>query len=207
MGTKTCKRKFVKYKTKENTIVGLQGTKPRWIYRKKINYDKFESFVPDEFKKMHTKCVPNGLIFDDWIAQSSILTIKDICKMKKGDSIDIAVIDRNVLDTDRLKPFIQYSPTHFFKHAKGKYVHSHGLQGKLILGDSSIDPFEFHVRLPNLWYPLKNGILPAKDDQTIFELYDKPIKWQDMPTTIPIGFRGPMIVWSKLGNKSLYYSE
>lgn len=206
---KTCKRKFVKYKTKGKvTIVGIKGTKPRWIYRKqKKGYDNFESFIPDDFKKIQSnpECAPNGLILDDWISQSPILTIKDICKLKKGDSIDVAIIHRNVLDKDRLKPLTLYSPTQFFKHVKGKYIHNYGLTGKLILGDNSIDPFEFHVKLPNVWYPLKNGILPAKDAQTVFELYDKPIKWQDMPTTLPIGFRGPMILYSNLGNKALYY--
>jgi len=216
--TKTCKRNFVKYikKTKgkvTDTIIGLRGTKSRWIHKKKkITYDKYESFVPEEFEKIQAnpECDPAGLIFDDWLSQSSFLSIKDICKMKKGDSIDVAIIHRNVLDTDRLKPLTLYSPTYFFKHVKGKYIHDHGLTGKLYFGLKDVAPielFEFHVRLPNVWYPLKNGILPAKDDQTIFDLYDKPIKWQDMPITLPIGFRGPMIPWSKLGNKALYYSE
>jgi hypothetical protein len=206
---KTCKHKFVKYSNtkSKDTINGIQGTKQRWIYRKRLKYDNFESLIPDGFIHKTTECIPNGLEFDDWISQSTILTIKDIYKMKKGDSIDVAVIDRNVLDTDRIKRLTLYSPIIFFKHAKGKYIHNHGLTGKLILKDTTIDPFEFHVKLPMAWYPLKNGILPSHDNQDVFELYNKPIKWQDMPTTLPIGFRGPMIPWSKLSKRPLYYLE
>jgi hypothetical protein len=206
---KTCKRNFVKYKYGREEIVGLKGTKRRWIHRKyNLNFDLYETLVPDKFKlvKSSPECVPNGLELVEWGHQSTLLTIKDICKMKRGDVIDVAVIDRNVLDTDRIKERVLYKPTDFFKHVKGKYIHDHGLTGTLILPDAIIENFEFHVRLRAAWYPLTNGILPAHDKQHLFDLYDKPIKWQDMPTTMPVGFRGPMIEWSKLGKKPLYYS-
>mgnify|MGYP000858962335 CR=1 FL=1 len=49
------------------------------------------------------------------------------------------------------------------------------------------------------WYPLRNGYLPAKDENWKTNLLDgKKKKWTTFPKDTPIGFRGPMILWDKL---------
>ena len=113
--------------------------------------------------------------------------------------------------SNTIKPYKLYKPTKFFEYVRGHYIHDSELHGTLVLYEKNKNPitinnFEFHVRIPNGWYPLKNGFLPAEDNQGFFKLYDKKIKWQDMPLSTQIGYRGGMILWTKLYSEPLYYS-
>jgi len=212
----TCKNYITYRKTKKygnKYLRGLRGTKPKWVrrYISKNKFEKNETLIPDEFKLIKsTTC--NQLSFNEWVERTPTLTISDVIKLKHGQHIDVAIIDRNALDMieSTCKQNTLYSPNRFFKPVKGYYVHDTGLKGKLVLYSEkdpvTIDPFEFHVSVQHGWYPLTNGILPANDAQHLFELYNKPIHWKNMPSTLSIGYRGPMILWSKLNTlPKLYY--
>jgi hypothetical protein len=56
--------------------------------------------------------------------------------------------------------------------------------------------FEFHVQYKaDSWYPLVDGALPAKDEQTGRELLGKSVRWTALPPSTPVGWRGPMVRW------------
>lgn len=155
---------------------------------------------------------------NDWFNKYSNkwITIKDIEKLKKGDKVKIVVLDRNFLDIvsnpNINKENTSYSPQVFFKNNWGIYTHNDGLQGTLFEAWMKKDKkppkenFEFDVEYKKgKWYPLKNGILPAKDLQFNFNLLGKKMHWTEFPKNTKVGYRGPMIFWKDLKDMPQIY--
>ena len=135
-------------------------------------------------------------------AKEKWLTIADISKLRKGDKLEVVLLDRNITDTVTaagIKTNKLYTAATFFKGSRAIYEHKDGLQGCLTLMDDNIvlDPFEFHVEIENRndWYPLRDGALPAKDPQGFLKLLGKRTPWTAMDTATHVGYRGPMILW------------
>lgn len=61
-------------------------------------------------------------------------------------------------------------------------------------------PFEFDIEYQKgNWFPLTNGMLPAKDPQGFANFrFQKPKSWKEFPKTTHVGYRGPMIKWDDL---------
>jgi len=114
----------------------------------------------------------------------------------------VLMLDRNFGDTldATATPNKPMRAATLLASSRATFTRTKDLQGQLVLHykgeDIDISPFEFHVTVPNGWFPLFDGILPAKDEQGFTKLYDKPIRWQDMPSDTHVGFRGPMMPWS-----------
>jgi len=101
------------------------------------------------------------------------------------------------------KPNTLYTSKDFFRFNTATYIHKKGLQGTLIFhhddDDVIIPSFEFHVHCDTFcWYPLKNGILPAEDDEGLGNLYGYEITSEELPLDTNIGWRGPMILWKNV---------
>lgn len=157
------------------------------------------------------------------------LTIADIEKMKKGDQIKVLLLDRNVMDivTENVKCNKIYKPTEFYKKSWVIYTYDKPTEGLMqlyyeinsnenkkriknnknkknnsILENNRNTPFKIDLEInykEGSWYPLRNGYLPAKDENWKTNLLDgKKKKWTTFPKDTPIGFRGPMILWDKL---------
>ena len=162
----------------------------------------------------------NGLDIERWEkkVRSSWLTIADIRRLKPGDVLDVAVLDRNVIETvdsAGIPPNRPVAAQRFLKPSMARYEHIEGLRGKLTLLINSerieLDPFEFHVDFDGKgnWYPLMDGVLPAKDPQGFMKLLGKKTPWSAMSPKTHVGYRGPMIEWSKVRScpKLYWYKE
>ena len=202
------------------TMMGVAGKKPRTVHISH-GHNQFETAatpVPAGYRKnnfskewareYHCRN-PNpmpttGKNVDDWIEESKAkwLTIADVTHLKPGKSLEILMLDRNfgdTLDATATPNKPMKAPT-LLASSKATFTRTKDLQGQLVLHykgkDIDISPFEFHVTVPEGWYPLTDGILPANDEQGFLTLYGKSIRWQDMPSDTHVGYRGPMIPWS-----------
>ena len=178
-------------------------------------------FKPQEsaLKSMCTAPRPrlkNAHDLSDWISLPAVkakgLTIADVASLKPGDRLSVVTIDRNVGDAvGALKPNRVYSAAKALADSRATYVHRGGMGGVLTLyaesGDPVVlDPFEFHVEYaPGRWYPLEAGVLPAKDPQGQTPLLGKKTRWQDMPRTTRVGYRGSMLPQTALAALPPFY--
>jgi len=156
----------------------------------------------------------------DMACDKFALKISDITKLQPGDKMDVLVLDRNVwdiaLNKKINKPGVSYNSEIFFQQNSGTYVHNKDLSGKMVFcwdDDEDEDEnnfnhnFEFDIEYkPNKWYPLKNGVLPDKDPSGFCEFpWQTEQHWTNFPVDTKIGYRGPMIPWSKLKEMSNIY--
>ena len=215
---------FVYYRLKRNenglivcsSLLDVPAEEKGYIYRAlgPYEFEKDPIKVPDEYKleepneylkneletrycrEKHPKPNLNGLEIEEWQekVRDKWITSGDIGKLKTGDTIKVLVMDRNLYDIvlSVNKPSILHTAT---------YVHDTGLHGKITFhfgDDDDIvhDKFEFHVLFnDSCWYPLRNGVLPAADEQGLFPLMGREVRWDEFPLDTPVGWRGPMILW------------
>lgn len=211
-----------------SSLFGVPAEEKGYVYKALGHYEfeKNPIKVPDDYKleepnnylknRLEThycrekRPEPNfdGLEIEDWEenAREKWLKVGDIEKLKTGDTIKVLVMDRNLYDItmDINDPNTLYTSEHFFSQNTATYVHGSGLQGKLTFhignnDDIVQDPFDFHVQYNgSCWYPLKNGSLPAEDEQGLFPLLDREVGWDEFPLDTPIGWRGPMVLWENV---------
>lgn len=154
---------------------------------------------------------------DKWLdaTQEYHLTIKDICEIPVGESIDIFFMDRNVLDTsadiDYNQPNENIDPQIFFRNSY--FIKFTKREANGILGDwewywdgkqnvQKIDAYgtnqqrEFDINYnPTNWYPLKNNKLPKCDSQGFANF--GAVAGQHYSTfnaKTRLGWRGPMML-------------
>jgi len=203
---------------------GLRATKKNYIHRSHgynqwrskasrvpagfVESKDYEKQWMDEYQCRDANPRPKkGLDLGSWTrkAKGQWLTIKDIQQLKTGDRLEVLLLDRNAAETvaaSGISPNKLHSATSFFKDNKAVYEHKKDLQGRLILfeppGHLVLDPFEFHVEIDktNNWYPLREGVLPAKDPQGFLKLLGKKMSWKSMDPDTHVGYRGPMVAWS-----------
>lgn len=235
MRTKTrkeCRRRFVHYTKETETaafrrverLSGLRATKKNYIHVGN-GYNQWaakatkvpagfketdiDSNYIDQYQCRDARSKRKGdLDLAAWTKKEKgqWLTIADISKLRKGDKLEVVLLDRNITDTVTaagIKSNKLYPAATFFKGARAIYEHKSGLQGCLALQDNIVlDPFEFHVEIENRndWYPLRDGVLPAKDPQRFLKLLGKRTPWSAMDPATHVGYRGPMISWSAVAS-------
>lgn len=162
----------------------------------------------------------DALDFQEWIrrAEKSYLRIRDIMNLRSGAKIKVLLLDRNTSDVTNQKQVnpsdTPTRPCKFFKTHYAIYTHKKVLSGTMMHSwqkktDRPYD-FEWDVEyLHNQWYPLTNGLLPALDMDFYKPLIDgRPRHWTELPDAMPVGWRGPAILWSMLKNlASVYWHE
>jgi hypothetical protein len=157
-----------------------------------------------------------GLELTKWIQyyQEKWLTIKQVKEFPLNKKIKLLLLDRNIYDDkDAFKEGKLYKPTSFFKKNYAWYwkTDNNNLKGKIKYPwqDKSEQPydFDFHIEYKmNEWYPLTDGILPAKDKQKIFTLLNKKMSFTEFPENTPLGMRGPIIIWNEIKDlEKVYY--
>lgn len=165
--------------------------------------------VPLDMKKIHKE---KALSASDWINKASAkhgLTIGFVKKLKVGEKVTVLMLDRNVLDG---VPYNQngkvFSPAPFFKNNKTTFIYQGDMKMRLNWFGTPTDmEFDVEYRKGN-WYPLNDGVLPAKDTQGLFTLFGQDTKWTEFPTKTKVGVRGPMILWSHVKDlPKVYYGE
>lgn len=147
-----------------------------------------------------------ALEWDKWYNASRKywLTIDDFKKMKKGDKLVVLPLHTNALDGPQtyFKECQAFRPEKFFKSEKDTITY----QGNMEVGSK-------HLNKPDntLW---GLDIEYAKDKwSTLFDgnLHMKnkaPKNWTKFKSTTPVGYRGPMILWSDLKKlPKLYYKD
>ena len=153
--------------------------------------------------------VKRPLPMDKWLKANKDkhgLRISDIVKLKKGDKLDVLVVDRNFYDiilegaSGRPK-----RATTLLAPQRGTYTHHKNLEGILTIhypeetgGDISVDngqfEFEVLVKEAKMWYPLIRGRL----DKTLSQGKVRPrwVPWSNLPKNTHVGYRGYMIPWA-----------
>lgn len=160
----------------------------------------------------------NGLEILDWKenVRNECLTINDILSLGKGEKIDVLIMDRNLSDwVCSVNEYnTLYKAENFFRTNKATYIHNHDLTGKIIWEEGDLNseqPFEFHIEYQkDHWYPLKNNFLPKEDPQKFaFFSYPEDKHYMDFNDKTRVGWRGPMLLWSKMKNQPdiYYYKE
>jgi len=158
--------------------------------------------------------------FDQWEDESRPcwLTIKDLADSKVGDTFDVLMLDRNVLDVAEadLKHACTLAPNVFFQknHHKLTLVSNDNTLTWKITWHPSVGCDEMtdlvHLYHPDLktWYPLDEDgnwditqefdlIVPEDQHDT---WRNKKIHWTDFPETTHVGWRGPVILWENILN-------
>ena len=108
-----------------------------------------------------------SLLFQQWLPENEkhALTVKDIRRMKAGETMDLALFDRNVGDAidlavkeERIKLNKSYSFKNLIKRINqiGTYTHEEGLKGTLKIGDIIVTDFTFDVldNKKKVWRPI-----------------------------------------------------
>lgn len=168
----------------------------------------YSDHIPDI--KKEARCAKKAVKVEEWIKKTTRkhhLTIQQVQRMKKGEKMKVLVLDRNVGDTIDGQPLTKVmAPTTFFNMCWAVYTHDHDMTGtiKYAFQSKSDKPFPFTFDLnykSENWYPLdKDGNLPAKDPQGFAKLFQKKISYKIFPKKTRVGWRGPMIPWSKLSS-------
>ena len=155
--------------------------------------------------KTIAKCKKQGLqLFPDWYdhMRPHYFTLQDLSKMKKGETRKFLLMDRNLGDNvDGQPDFKVMKPTTMFKGCWAVYRHGHGVHGEIKFAwDDTFRDFVFHVNFTEgHWYPFnKDGVLPGVDPQGFSPLGGVARPYTSFPPSTPVGWRGPMIEWSKL---------
>ena len=134
------------------------------------------------------------------------LTIQDVTELKQNQTIKLLCVDRNFSDHmfSAVKNDQGCEPEQLFRSAICEYKHQTEMKGQLRWPHDDIDimNFEFDVEYkPNNWYPFKNGILPAQDEQGLAKLLDCDLKWSSFEPQTRVGWRGCMIKWDKFAER------
>lgn len=111
-----------------------------------------------------------SLLFQQWLPanEQHALTVKDIRQLKRGESIDLAIFDRNIGDAidaavneKRLKLNKAYAFGNMMKRIQhiGKYTHDTGLKGTLQFGEVLETDFTFDIldNKKKVWKPASDG--------------------------------------------------
>lgn len=155
----------------------------------------------------------NGLEQEEWIkeAEKKSITKATIDKMKPKEKLEVLFLDWDLYDATMSvnKPNRLYKPTYFFRKNKGVFKKEEGGKGMIKYPWSNkFEPFELHVEWKKFhWYPLTNGILPARDrrDQ---KLLGKKMSWDQLSSKTRVGWNGPMVKWSDIKKmSSLFWYE
>jgi hypothetical protein len=160
------------------------------------------------------KAKKGGVELYEWIKKmrSRYITIATVSRMKKGQTIKMLSLNRNIGDeTDGFPEYELYTPAHFFRFSAVTYTHDHGVTGTIKFHwqgkDEDPYPFTFEIEYkPESWFPLdKDDNLPSSGDQGFSPLLGKKIHYTKFPRKTPLGYRGPMIPWSTLSTLPKVY--
>jgi len=170
---------------------------------------------PEKIQKKIQKLNKGGLELGEWIEhyRDKWLTIKDVKELPLNKKVKLLLLDRNIYDDkDHIKEAKLYTPFFFFKKNVALYwkTNNNNLMGKIKYKwqketDEPYD-FEFHIEYDkNKWYPLTNGLLPAKDDQNITKLLDKETHITEFSEDTHLGYRGPIMFWDEIKDLDKVY--
>jgi len=143
------------------------------------------------------------------------LTIGDVLKLKPGDSIKVLVMDSDLIDVVSVANDrgAAYNPARFFRKNTAIFRRDatkpdhwsrpqNGLSGTIRWVDEEV-PFEFEVEFNNSWMPLRNGYV-GRWPGLVPRVYGKT-HWTSFPKTTHIGWRGPMMAWSRVAKMPKVY--
>ena len=163
---------------------------------------------PEKIHKKIQKLNKGGLELNEWIDhyKDKWLTIKDVKDLPLNKKIKLLLLDRNIYDDkDHIKEAKLYTPSFFFKKNVAWYwkTDNNNLKGKIKYKwqKETDEPynFEFHVEYKeDNWYPLTNGVLPAKDEQQICTLLNNEKHITEFTEDTHVGYRGPIMFWKEI---------
>ena len=143
----------------------------------------------------------NELYIEDWLKQMEpfFITIKDVKNMENNEKNKFLCICRNFYDfMPEVKKEEALEASELFKNNyKIYYIHDCDLKGKKYNKEKEkYDDFEFHIEYTkDYWYPLKDGKLPLKDPQGIYNLSPVKKNWSEYDDNTKVGWRGPILNW------------
>lgn len=206
----TQKKNLVTFKLKDEKWEQRSTEKIQGCFGQFSDKQQKVIFFEPQLKKI------DGYSIDEWIKQTKPhhLRIKDIMNLQIGQKLEVYHLDRNLIDCvendSGLKPHITYPPERFLENSVATYTHNNELNGNIFFPEINQDmEFEFHIEFnKNHWYPLTNGRLPLTDDQGFSDFGEKSgWHWSQFPLDTRIGWRGPMIVTSKIKMLPKVYYE
>lgn len=140
------------------------------------------------------------------------MTLKDLKRLKIGQSIDVVLWDRNWNDwlftrgafgQGHIKPNVPTDVRKFFKKNRHQIVYKGGNKWEIRypFGKSIVHPVEVNlcVKGKETWGPVENG--------KTCKCQGKPRKINGLPDSTRIGWRGPMALWSSLKAGKVYWDE
>jgi hypothetical protein len=209
MGARSDKKGYLH---KEVNEYGIFETNPIKIPRgyKKTTQKRRQRYIRDwACKKRKTKKekgkLKGALEWDNWYKASRKywLTINDFKNMKKGAKIVVLPLHINVLDGPQtyFKESLAYSPEQFFKSEKDTITYQGNMQVNskhLNKPDNKLWGLDLEYA-KNKWSTLFDGNLHMKNKS--------PKHWTKFTENTPVGYRGPMILWSNLKKlPKIYYT-
>jgi len=212
-GSKAEKSGFIH--EEKNEYGGFEKTPTRIPkgYRK-ISQKKIDRYVNDwackkpktrkQKKTMHDK-LKGALEASKWYDSSRKywLTLKDFENMKKGSKVVVLSFHQNAMDsaTTYFKENTPYLPEKFFKTEKDTITYHGNMQvGSKHLNKPDNKSWGLDIEYAkNKWSTLFDGCLISKGKT--------PRHWSKFKPSTPVGYRGPMILWSDFKKlPKIYYS-
>jgi hypothetical protein len=218
------------------TIRGSKAGKPGFIHKEVNEYGSFEETptrIPKGYRKISQKKIHRYV--DDWACKkrktkkqkktlaNSLkgaldsakwynssrkywLTLKDFETMKKGSKIVVLSLHQNSMDaaTTYFKENTPYYPEKFFKSEKDTITYQGNMQvGSKHLNEPDNKSWGLDIEYAkNKWSTLFDGNLHSKGNT------HSPKHWSKFNPSTPVGYRGPMILWSDLKKlPKIYYTS
>ena len=155
--------------------------------------------------------------------QADHLTIADVKKLQPGDTLDVVIWDRNFEESwiwDNAENLKHYDPEIFFKNNRHQLTYCGDMDWKIKFNFGETIYHTIHLNVSHLdtywtWVAIdeKDGYIHITDESVrnghkIPEHWKpKHIHWSEFPETTRAGWRGPIMLWSKLKDMPQVYNE
>lgn len=174
---------------------------PAGFKRKEVSLEFVKRFIPVpaevvEDLESEGAVEASKIVYE--CARPYYLTKREFMAIPSGRAVPVYFFDRNWGDQ------VLNWPRGNKKAFKTFFAGAHGTLARNKTGDKMTikwdwvdEPFELDTEImyaKDSWYPLRNGVLPALDEQGIFKLIGKPVKWSDIKPDVNVGYRGPIVL-------------
>src|ERR1043165_1812770 len=155
-------------------------------------------------KLKHAGAVEAGKVVYKY-ARPFYLTKRELMEIPPGELVKVYVFDRNWGDSafEGKEPGKKTTFRQFFEPVLGTM--SRNESGDKLTLTWGGDPYPYTLDTEinyakHSWYPMTDGVLPAREPRSLFKLLGKRVQWKDIKPETNVGYRGPIIL-AKYANK------
>ena len=151
--------------------------------------------------------------YEEFISSLSneYLTLKDILCLREGEQFEVVVWDRNLCDSVAnrakdgiLQPKVLYDAFFFFEQERAIVTWRGNFEWDISFANCDWETIRYPVDLDVSSISAEYEFYPLAPDGWM-SLEEKRICYSEFLDSTPVGWRGPMMRWSKLFNRMKVY--